>query len=93
LASAIRRAVRATPAPTGLPRARWAFCKREDALHIEFLELARVTDNPGEGELLAQLLRLAVVGLDVDGALEPERLVQRRSSLSRIPFAAFSALM
>jgi hypothetical protein len=36
------------------------FCERQDAFHVEFFDLGGV----------------AVVGLDVDGALEEERLVQ-----------------
>ena len=53
-----------------------AFCERQDALYIEFIELAGVTVHPGARELLAQFLGVAVVGLDVDRTLEEERLVQ-----------------
>jgi hypothetical protein len=35
-----------------------------------------VTVHPSERELLAQLLGVAVVGVDVDRALEEERLIQ-----------------
>ena len=53
-----------------------AFCERQDALYVEFIELAGVTVDPGERELLAQFLGVAVVGLDVDRTFEEERLVQ-----------------
>jgi hypothetical protein len=35
-----------------------------------------VTVDPGERELLAQLLRVTIVRLDVNRALEEERLVE-----------------
>jgi hypothetical protein len=63
-------AVRATPAPTGL---RHAVGEGQDALYIEFFKLAGVTLDPNERELLAQLLRMAVVRIDVDRAVEEER--------------------
>ncbi len=53
-----------------------AFCERQDAFYVEFIELAGVPVNPGERELLAQLLGVTVVRLDVDGAVEEECFVQ-----------------
>ena len=67
-----------------------AFCERQNALYIEFIELPRVTVNPDERELLAQFLRVAVVGVDVDRALEKERLVET-VQLVLVAFAARSA--
>jgi hypothetical protein len=56
----------------------------------EFFELIGVTLDPPEREFLAQFLREAVVRLDVDRAVEEERLVQTVQLLS-IAFAARSA--
>jgi hypothetical protein len=42
------------------------FCERQDAFHVEFFELAGVTVDPRERQLLAQLLGVTVVRLDVD---------------------------
>jgi hypothetical protein len=53
-----------------------AFCERQDAFHVEFIELAGVTVYPGERELLAQFLGVTVVRLDVDRAFEEERFVE-----------------
>ena len=53
-----------------------AFCERQDALYVEFIELAGVTVDPRERELLAQFLGVAVVRLDVDRALEEECFVE-----------------
>jgi hypothetical protein len=53
-----------------------AFCERQDALYVEFIELAGVTVYPGERELLAQFLGVAVVRVDVDRPFEQERLVE-----------------
>jgi len=52
------------------------FCERQDALHVEFVKLRGVTVDPEQRQLLAQLLGVPVVGVDVDRALEQERLVQ-----------------
>jgi hypothetical protein len=52
-----------------------AFCERQDAFHVEFIELARVTVDPKERELLAQFLGVAVVRVDVDRAIEEECLI------------------
>jgi hypothetical protein len=43
-----------------------AFCEGQDALHVEFFELAGVAVDASERELLAQFLGVAVVRLDVD---------------------------
>jgi hypothetical protein len=51
-------------------------CERQDALHVEFFELAGVTRDPRECELLPQFFSVAVVRLDVDRALEEERFVE-----------------
>ena len=48
----------------------------EGALHVEFIELGGVLGDPREGEFLAQPLGVPVVRLDVDRALEQERLVE-----------------
>jgi hypothetical protein len=53
-----------------------AFCEREDAFYVEFFELAGVTVDPRERELLAQLLGVAVVRLDVDRLFKEEGFVQ-----------------
>ena len=53
-----------------------AFCERQDALYVEFIELAGVTVHAGERELLAQFLGVAIVGFDVNRPLEEERLVE-----------------
>jgi hypothetical protein len=65
-----------TPAPE--IRGAWqnAFCEGEDALHVEFFELTRVTVDPRERQLLAQLLGVTVVRLDLDQAFEEERFVE-----------------
>ncbi|SRR5258708_2696369 len=47
-----------------------------NAFHVEFFELAGVSVDPYERELLAQFLSVAIVRVDVDRALEQERLVQ-----------------
>ena len=47
-----------------------AFCERQDAFHVEFFELAGVTVDPRKRQPLPQFLGMAVVGLDVDRALE-----------------------
>ena len=52
------------------------FCERQDAFHVEFFELARVTVDPDERELLAQFLGVTVVRLDVDRAFEEKCFVQ-----------------
>jgi hypothetical protein len=46
------------------------------AFHVEFFELAGVTVDPSERELLAQFLGVTVVRLDVDRAFEEERFVK-----------------
>jgi hypothetical protein len=53
-----------------------ACCERQDALYVEFIELAGVTVYSSERELLASFLRVPVVRLDVDRAFEEERLVE-----------------
>ena len=53
-----------------------AFCERQDAFHVEFFELAGVTVNSRERELLAQFLGVAVVRFDVDRAFEKECFVK-----------------
>jgi hypothetical protein len=53
-----------------------AFCERQDAFYVEFLKLAGVTVDACERELLAEFLGVTVVRVDVDEALEEERLVQ-----------------
>ena len=53
-----------------------AFCERQDALYVEFFELAGMTVDPCERELLAKFLGVAVVRVDVDRALEAELLVE-----------------
>ena len=53
-----------------------AFCERQDALHVEFFELAGVPVDPRERQLLAEPLGVAVVRLDVNRPLEEERLVE-----------------
>jgi hypothetical protein len=45
------------------------------ALYVEFIELPRVVD-PGQRELLARFLRVAVLGVDVDRGLEEGCFVQ-----------------
>jgi len=40
--------------------------------YVEFIELPGVTVDSGERELLAQFLGVAVVGVDIDRALEEE---------------------
>ena len=62
-------AARVTPAPRGRRARQNAFCKRQDALHIEFIELAGVMLDPSERELLAQFLGVAVVDVDVDAPI------------------------
>jgi len=52
-----------------------AFCERQDAFHVEFIELTRVTVDPRERELPA-ICRRGGRRLDVDRALEEERLVE-----------------
>jgi len=61
------------------------FCKLQDALHVEFFELAGMTVDPDERELLAQLLGVAVVRLDIDRALDKKRFVQTVEQPSREP--------
>jgi hypothetical protein len=53
-----------------------AFCEGQDALYVEFFELSAMTTEPNERGLLAQFLRVAVVGLDVDRTFEEEGLIQ-----------------
>jgi hypothetical protein len=67
-----------------------AFGECQDAFHVEFFELAGVTLDPDERELLAEFLRMAVVGLDVDRAFEEECLVET-VQLSWMALAARSA--
>jgi hypothetical protein len=45
-------------------------------LYVEFIELPGVTVHPGERERLAQLVPLALVGIDVDASREQECFVQ-----------------
>ena len=59
-------AARATLAPKVGGTRENAFCERQDALYVEFIELAGVTVDPCERELVAQFLGVAVVGVDVD---------------------------
>ena len=43
-----------------------AFSERQDALYVEFIELAGVAIDPDERQFLAQFLGVTVVGVDVD---------------------------
>ena len=67
------------------------FCKRQNALYVEFFELAGVTVDSSEREFFAQFLGVTVVGLDVDRTFEEERLVQA-VELSWMALAARSAV-
>ena len=51
------------------------FCEPQDAFDVEFFELTRVTFDPNAGELLAQLLGVAVVRLDVERASAQQALI------------------
>ena len=44
--------------------------------HVEFFELVRVALDPRERQFLAPFLGVAILGLDVDRALEVERFVE-----------------
>jgi hypothetical protein len=61
------------------------FCERQDAFYVEFIDLAGVPVDPGERELLAQLLGVTVVRLDVDGAVEEECCWLRSVDLALSP--------
>ena len=52
-----------------------------------------MTLNPNERELLAQFFGVAIVGLDVDRALEEELLVRGFSTQATRPFRAFQAIV
>ena len=59
-----------------------AFCERQDALHVEFVELRGVPVDAEQRELLAQLLGVPVVDVDVD--LDRSN---RAASSSRLSFS------
>jgi hypothetical protein len=80
-----------TPDPQVRGARQNAFCEGQDALYVEFFELAGVTLDPNERELLAQFLHVAVVRLDVDRAFE-RNASARRSSLSCVTTVAPIAL-
>ena len=64
-----------TPAPIGGTRQN-AFCKRHDALYVEFIELARVTLDPNERELLPQASAIVFESnLGVERGRQPSRIV------------------
>jgi len=65
-------------------RGRTSSANAQDALYVEFFQLAGVTVDPGGREFLAQFLRVAVVRLDVNRVFEQERLVGSRQPISTI---------